>query len=62
LKPGEVAKEYGVPVEAVMEAIDYCEKNKEWMPNALVNGSESKPPAVTSGRTLPKTSSPTHPK
>src|SRR5688500_14399402 len=29
LKPEEVAKEYNVPVEAVLEAIDYCVKNKE---------------------------------
>ena len=29
LTPEEVAKEYRVPVDAVLEAIDYCEKNKE---------------------------------
>ncbi len=25
----EVAREYGLPVEAVLEAIDYCVRNKE---------------------------------
>ncbi len=29
LTPEEVAREYGVPVEAVLEAIDYCTKNKD---------------------------------
>jgi hypothetical protein len=29
LTPAEVAREYNVPVEAVLEAIDYCVKNKE---------------------------------
>jgi hypothetical protein len=29
LTPDEVAKEYSVPVEAVIEAIDYCAKNKQ---------------------------------
>ena len=29
LAPEEVAREYGVPVEAVLEAIDYCTKNKD---------------------------------
>jgi hypothetical protein len=29
LTPEEVAKEYNVPVEAVLEAIDYCIENKE---------------------------------
>src|SRR5262249_11678621 len=29
LAPEEVAHEYNLPVEAVLEAIDYCEKNKE---------------------------------
>jgi hypothetical protein len=29
LTPEEVAKEYNVPVEAVLEAIDYCRNNKE---------------------------------
>jgi hypothetical protein len=29
LSPEEVAKEYGIPVGAVLEAIDYCVKNKE---------------------------------
>src|SRR5207237_9174341 len=29
LTPEEVAREYNVPVEAVLEAIDYCVKNKE---------------------------------
>ncbi len=29
LTPEEVATEYNVPVEAVREAIDYCEKNKD---------------------------------
>lgn len=29
LTPEEVAKEYNVPVQAVVEAIDYCVKNKE---------------------------------
>src|SRR5262249_25777172 len=28
LSPEEVAREYGVPLEAVLEAIDYCVKNK----------------------------------
>ena len=28
LSPEQVAKEYGVPVEAVLEAIDYCEHNR----------------------------------
>ena len=28
LTPEQVAREYGVPVEAVLEAIDYCVKNK----------------------------------
>ena len=27
--PEEVAKEYNLPVEAVLEAIDYCTKNDE---------------------------------
>src|SRR6478672_8027661 len=27
LSPDEVAKEYGLPVEAVLEAIDYCHRN-----------------------------------
>jgi len=27
--PEEVAKEYGLPVEAVLEAIEYCVKNRE---------------------------------
>ena len=29
LPPGEVAREYGLPVEAVLEAIDYCLHNQE---------------------------------
>lgn len=29
LSPEEVAREYNLPVEAVLEAIDYCVKNKE---------------------------------
>ena len=29
LSPDEVAREYNVPVEAVLEAIDYCVKNKD---------------------------------
>jgi hypothetical protein len=29
LTPQEVAREYNVPVEAVLEAIDYCVKNNE---------------------------------
>jgi len=29
LTPEEVAKEYNVPIAAVLEAIDYCVKNKE---------------------------------
>jgi hypothetical protein len=29
LTPEEVAKEYDVPMEAVVEAIDYCKKNTE---------------------------------
>jgi len=29
LKPEEVAREYQLPVEAVLEAIDYCLKNPE---------------------------------
>ena len=29
LSPEEVAREYSVPVDAVLEAIDYCVKNKE---------------------------------
>jgi uncharacterized protein (DUF433 family) len=29
LTPEEVAKEYGLPVEAVMEAIDYCTRNQD---------------------------------
>ena len=29
LTPDEVAREYGVPVAAVLEAVDYCIKNKE---------------------------------
>lgn len=29
LTPAEVAREYNVPVDAVLEAIDYCTKNKE---------------------------------
>jgi hypothetical protein len=29
LTPEEVAREYNVPLEAVLESIDYCEKNKE---------------------------------
>lgn len=29
LTPTEVAQEYNVPVEAVLEAIDYCIKNKD---------------------------------
>ena len=29
LTPEDVAKEYDVPVEAIREAIDYCERNKE---------------------------------
>src|SRR5438874_13295480 len=29
LTPEEVAREYNVPLEAVLEAIDYCVKNKE---------------------------------
>ena len=29
LTPQEVATEYNVPVEAVLEAIDYCVKNKD---------------------------------
>src|SRR5438445_4651206 len=29
LTPEEVAREYGLPVEAVNEAIDYCLKNRE---------------------------------
>lgn len=28
LTPAEVAREYEVPVEAVLEAIDYCQKNE----------------------------------
>jgi hypothetical protein len=29
LTPEEVATEYNIPVEAVLEAIDYCVKNKD---------------------------------
>jgi hypothetical protein len=29
LTPDEVAREYNVPLDAVLEAIDYCTKNKE---------------------------------
>jgi len=29
LTPDQVAREYNVPVEAVMEAIDYCVMNKD---------------------------------
>jgi hypothetical protein len=29
LAPAEVAREYKVPVDAVLEAIDYCIKNKD---------------------------------
>ncbi len=29
LTPEEVAREYDVPLEAVLEAIDYCAKNKD---------------------------------
>lgn len=29
LSPEEVAREYNVPMAAVLEAIDYCVKNKE---------------------------------
>ena len=29
LAPQQVAQEYNVPVEAVLEAIDYCVKNKD---------------------------------
>ena len=29
LTPDEVAREYGIPVEAVREAIHYCEHNRE---------------------------------
>jgi hypothetical protein len=29
LAPEEVAKEYNIPVEAVLEAVEYCKKNKE---------------------------------
>ncbi len=29
LAPEEVAREYGLPVEAVAEAIDYCGRNRE---------------------------------
>ena len=29
LTPEEVAKEYNVPVEAILEAINYCVKNKD---------------------------------
>src|SRR5262249_52262380 len=29
LTPEHVAREYGLPVEAVAEAIDYCEHNQE---------------------------------
>jgi hypothetical protein len=29
LTPADVAREYNVPVEAVLEAIDYCTKNKD---------------------------------
>ncbi len=29
LSPGDVAREYNVPLDAVLEAIDYCVKNKE---------------------------------
>jgi hypothetical protein len=29
LTPEEVAREYGLPVEAVAEAIDYCLRNRE---------------------------------
>src|SRR3974390_1183303 len=29
LPPDEVAREYGIPVEGVLEAIDYCRRNQE---------------------------------
>src|SRR5437763_1700821 len=29
LTPAEVAREYGLPVEAVVEAIDYCVRNRD---------------------------------
>jgi hypothetical protein len=29
LSPQQVANEYGLPVEAVLEAIDYCQRNRE---------------------------------
>ena len=29
LSPEQVADEYGLPVEAVLEAIDYCARNQE---------------------------------
>lgn len=37
LTPAEVAKEYDLPIEAVLEAIDYCVKNE-----ALLNEERSR--------------------
>ena len=37
LAPAEVAEEYNVPLEAVLEAIDYCQKNE-----ALLNEERSR--------------------
>ncbi len=36
--PEEVAKDYDLPVEAVLEAIDYCIKNKELLDEERARG------------------------
>ncbi len=44
LTPAEVAKEYDLPIEAVLEAIEYCEKNE-----ALLNEERSREEAWIRG-------------
>jgi hypothetical protein len=51
LTPEEIAKEYKVPLEAVLEAIDYCVKNKDLLDaERACEDAKIKRPAATDGR------------
>ncbi len=49
LTPEEVAREYNIPVEAVLEAIDYCVRNK-----ALLDEERAREQASIKARGLDK--------
>ena len=49
LTPQQVAKEYGLPVEAVLEAIEYCKSHQE-----LLNAERAREEASIKSRGLDK--------